>query len=142
MNLHGFSRATGDIDIMISYDQDNVSNLLNAIDHLKLSPKVPVKLTDFADSESRHSWITEKNMKVFSVYNPNNPMEQLDVMLENDLDFEETYKNVETVLAGDIKIPIISIDDLIEQKKNVGRERDLLDVKTLKKIKELKNEIE
>ena len=83
----------------------------------------------------------EKNMQVFSVYNPKNMMEQLDIVLENDIDFETAYKRKETLTAGDIEIPVVSIDDLIKLKQIAGRERDELDIRALKKIKELRDEI-
>lgn len=81
-------------------------------------------------------------MRVFSLHNSHNLMEELDVMLENDINFDKAYENKDIVKAGRIKIPILSIDQLIKQKQGVGRERDALDVKTLKKIRELKHESE
>ena len=53
---------------------------------------------------------------------------------------DELVKNRETVIAKNIEIPIISIDDLITLKEKAGRERDKIDIKALKKIKELHNE--
>ena len=140
VNLHGFSRATGDLDIMISFEEENVSRFIKTIKHLNLKPRVSVKVEDFADSAKRNSWIKEKNMKVFSLHNLGNPMEELDVILENDINFNKAYESKDIVKAGSIKIPILSINQLIKQKQNVGRERDTLDVKTLKKIRELKRE--
>lgn len=140
VNLHGFARATGDLDIIISFDKENVGNFIEAIKILQYKPRVPVNIEELADQDMRTSWIKEKNMKVFSVFNPQNPMELLDVVLENDIDFETAYQNMELLTAGDIKIPVISIDDLIKLKQIAGRERDNLDIRALKKIKELKDE--
>ncbi|MBW1800540.1 MAG: nucleotidyltransferase [Deltaproteobacteria bacterium] len=79
-------------------------------------------------------------MKVFSLYNPLNVMEQVDIMIENYIDFDQAYEQRETVHAKNIEIPIISVDDLIILKEKAGRERDKIDIRALRKIKELKNE--
>lgn len=41
--------------------------------------------------------------------------------------------------AGDVDIPVASINDLIELKKAAGRERDLIDIKVLRKIQEVED---
>ena len=63
------------------------------------------------------------------------------VLIENVIDFRQAYDNREVVVARDIKVPVISIDDLIELKEKAGRERDFIDIKALKRIKELKSEM-
>ena len=140
VNLHGFSRATGDLDIMLSFDRENIVKCINAFKALEFRPRIPVKIEELGDPVKLEMWKREKNMKVFSVYNPLNVMEQLDIMIENYIDFELAFKNREMVIAKNIEIPIISIDDLITLKEKAGRERDKIDIKALKKIKELKNE--
>lgn len=79
-------------------------------------------------------------MKVFSVYNPSNQLELLDVMTENYIDFEDAYNRKEEVKIGNTKIPIISIDDLIKLKEKAGRLRDTNYIKALKAIQELEDE--
>jgi hypothetical protein len=138
VNLHGFSRATGDLDIMISFDGNNISKFINVVNNLGLSPKIPVNINELADPHKRSDWVENRNMKVFSLQNPQNPMEQVDIMLESNIDFEELYNHRETMKAGDIDIPVCSIDDLIKLKEISGRERDNWDIDTLRKIKELK----
>lgn len=140
VNLHGFARATADLDILISMDDENVTKFIKAMKLLKLLPKVPVKIEEFKDKSKRHRWKTKKNMQVFSLINSKDPMEQVDVLLEGNIDFEKAYKRRKTLYAGNIKLSLISIDDLIRLKKISARERDNLDIKALKKIKELKHE--
>lgn len=141
VNLYGFARATGDMDIMISLENKNINKFLDAVKILGFKTRIPVNIEDFSSLEKRKMWMEEKNMQVFSVYNPKNMMEQLDIVLENDIDFETAYKRKETLTAGDIEIPVVSIDDLIKLKQIAGRERDELDIRALKKIKELRDEI-
>jgi hypothetical protein len=140
VNLHGFSRATGDLDIMLSFDRENLEKFIDMINSLEFKPRAPVKIEELGDPIKVQMWEDEKNMKVFSVYNPLNVMEQVDIMIEDYIDFERAYDNREVLTAKNIRIPVISIDDLITLKEKAGRERDKIDIKALRKIKELKSE--
>ena len=137
VNLHGFNRTTGDLDILISLDSVNIKKLIELIKSLKWKPRIPVKVEEFADIKMRKAWIKKKGMKVFSVYNPKKEFEHLDIMVENRINFESAYRNKKVVSTGTTKVPIISIKDLIKLKKIAGRERDIIDIKALMQIKRL-----
>lgn len=140
MNLHGYDRVTGDIDIMISFTEENVEKFKSFADALGFKPKAPVSINDLADGDKRKLWMEEKNAKVFTIYNPKNMLESIDVMIMEYIDFESAYKNMEYVQAGGLKIPLISIDHLIKLKEIAGRDRDKTDIRALRVIKELRNE--
>ncbi len=139
VNLHGFQRATGDLDIVISYDETNLKKLIQMVKDLGLKPRVPVTVDDLADSKQRKKWIVEKGMKVFSVYNPKSHFECMDIMLEGYADFDEIYKKRQTLSAGAIKVSVISLEQLIKMKKKVGRERDKIDIAALQNIRKLRH---
>jgi len=139
VNLHGFARATGDLDILISLTDEEVKKFVGVVKTLALVPRLPVKIDDFADSAKRKEWITQKNMKVFSVYNPQNPMEHIDVMVYEVINFDKAYKNRILMQAKDFQIPVVSIPDLVKMKKIAGRERDLIDIKALEQLEKMKN---
>lgn len=139
VNLHGFARATGDLDILIALTDKEISKFIEAVKKLELIPRLPVKMEDFADAKKRKEWIHTKNMKVFSVYNPENPMEHIDVMIDEIINFDKAYENRVVMHSKKLEIPVISIPDLIKMKEAAGRERDLIDVKALKKIQGIKN---
>ena len=141
VNLHGFPRVTGDLDIMLDLnDGKSVNGFVEVVKVLGFKPKIPVKVDDFAIPSKRKSWIEEKNMKVFSVYNPSQEIEHIDVLIENLIDFDKAYKTREIVNAGNLKVPVVSIDDLIKLKKISGRKRDEIDIAALKEIKIVKDE--
>lgn len=123
VNFHGYDRVTGDLDILVGW-----------------RPRLPVSLEAFADSKRRESWIREKGMKVFTLYNPKKEAEHVDVMTEDYLDFDKAYQNKKMVSARDIRIPLASIPDLIKLKKIAGRERDKVDIMALRKIMEIEGE--
>ena len=140
--LHGYDRATKDLDLMISFEKENMDKFIEIVKKLGLKPKVPVNIEELADKNKREFWKTEKNMKVFSFYNPENDMEYIDIMIQDYLDFEEAYKSKELVeFKGlGIKVKVISIEDLIKLKEIAGRDTDKIDIKKLRKIQELNNE--
>ncbi|MEK7845471.1 MAG: hypothetical protein AAB257_00715 [Nitrospinota bacterium] len=119
-------------------DSKSVNGFVEVVKALGFKPKIPVKVDDFAISSKRRAWIEEKNMKVFSVYNPSNEIEHIDVLVENLIDFDKAYKTREVINAGYFKVPIVSIDNLIKLKKIAGRKRDEIDIDALKEIKAIK----
>ena len=140
VNIYGFYRATGDLDIMLSFDEHNLKKFIKTVKSLGFKPRIPVRIEEIGDPENLEKWKREKHMKVFSIYDPKKELEQIDILIEDYLDFDRAYESRKVVIARDISIPIISIDDLIELKKRAGRERDRIDIKALEKIKELADE--
>lgn len=138
VNLHGFKRATGDLDILISLEDKNIKKFVDLMKSLNWRPRLPVDMNEFADSKQRQKWIKTKGMKVFSVYNPKLALEHIDVMMENYIDFVSAYRRRKVVSDGNLKISIISIQDLIKLKKIAGRERDQIDIHALEQIRRLK----
>ena len=140
VNLHGYTRATGDLDIMIMLNEENIRKFVSVIKSLNYKPKIPVELNDFISDDNRKQWIEQKNMKVFSVYNPENEFEHVDILIEHSLDFEEAYNKKVNYKIEDINIPVISIPDLIELKEKANRIIDRNDILALKKIMRLQGE--
>lgn len=138
VNLHGYSRITNDLDILILLSEENIGKFVRVIKSLNYKPKVPVELEDFISEDNRKKWIEEKNMKVFSVYNPKNELEHIDVLLVYSLNFKDVYQRKVVYKVQDTEIPTISIQDLIKLKKEAGRKIDELDINVLTRILELK----
>jgi predicted nucleotidyltransferase len=141
VNLYGFPRLTFDLDLMLDlHDFKSVSGFVDSMNELGFKPVIPVKIEDFIDQENRRTWSQEKNMKVFSLYNPLKEIERVDVLVENDVNFNEAYDRRKNIDAQGITLPLLSIDDLINIKKIANRKRDIIDIEALEKIKEIENE--
>jgi hypothetical protein len=54
------------------------------------------------------------------------------------IEFRSAWKNRVKAKYGDIDVFFISLDDLIKNKRAVGRDRDLLDAKYLERVKKAK----
>ena len=136
VNIYGYNRITNDLDIMISFDLENVQKLAKMAKELGFKPKAPVEIEELADPRKREYWRKEKNMKVFSIYNPENDFEIIDIMISDDIDFNTAYKNRQVQSDGNFNVSVVSINDLIKLKEVAGRERDLIDIKILKELRD------
>jgi|SRR3989338_1958086 len=139
VNLYGIERATHDLDLLLAMDEENLLKTILVFKKLGYRPKVPVRLEDFANKQIREKWIKEKNMIVFSYIDFKNPYILIDIVISSFLKFEDAAKNINILTARDkkIKVPVISIDDLIKMKKQARRARDISDIEMLKKAKKV-----
>lgn len=133
VNLHNIVRATVDLDLIIHLEAKNVIKFGGVMKKLGYVPKVPVKAEEFADPRKRELWIREKGMIVFSYVNPNNPMELIDIFVREPFPFEKLYQRRKKVRAFGIVIPVLGVKDLLALKLKAGRDKDLYDIKLLKK---------
>lgn len=103
-------------------------------------PRLPVPLEDLKDQKKRESWFVEKNLKAFTVYNPKDFTETLDVLLKFSEQFDDVYNRRETMMAEGVSIPVASINDIIAMKQKAGRPRDQIDIKGLNELREIQGE--
>ena len=140
LNLYGHPRVTKDLDLMISFEKENMDKFIEIIKSFKLKPRVSVEIEELADKNKREHWKQERNMKVFSFHNPENDLEVVDIMIQDYINFDEAYKKAEKVSDGSLTVSLISIDDLIKLKEIANRPNDRADIEVLKKLKELRHE--
>ena len=136
--LHGYARLTADVDLIFDLERNAAARAVRALTVLGLRPRVPVDAEDFADERIRESWVREKGMQVFSLFDPDNPLISVDVFAEHPIDFESLFERSETCDLGTVRIRIASIPDLIHLKRLAGRPRDREDIVQLEEILRLK----
>jgi predicted nucleotidyltransferase len=136
--LHGVERLTMDIDLSVAMDEENLSKLLFLIKQLGMTPRVPVPAESLLDPRKRELMLEEKNALVFTFIDPQNPYRQIDIFLGRDSLYSELISDADSIKLDGFKIPVISIDKLIEMKRNVipTRDKDLSDISELIKIRE------
>jgi hypothetical protein len=138
--LHGIVRLTVDLDLMIDLEKKNTERFLDAVKSLGYIPKAPVGSLEFVDASKRGLRKKGKNMIVFSFYNPKKPFEELDVFIDNPLDFNAAYKNRKVYKVAGLIIPVVSLEDLKKLKKLSGRKQDEADILALAAMEELMHE--
>jgi hypothetical protein len=123
VGLHGYARATNDIDILIASDDDNAEKVVAALIEFGLS----------VESVKKELFTQPRSLVVMGV-------EPFAVDIVNYLDgsdFDTAYARREIRTSEDIEISLISLEDLIANKTAVARDKDLLDVKELQRINDI-----
>ena len=117
VGYYGYPRATGDIDIWVSSTRDNAQRLVRALGLFGFQQK---------------SLSIELFLKEQSVVRMGVPPVRIDLLTSiSGVSFADCYANrVEGVLDG-IKVSLISLENLQQNKLAAGRTRDLSDLEYL-----------
>ena len=119
VGVHVKPRATKDLDLLVSGEGDNLSRVAAALAAFG-APAVVVEA-------ARH-------MKPTEIVYLGAPPVRIDILRQADgIDTEQTIDRADGVTLGDLTIPVISIEDLLANKRASGRPQDLADVALLEK---------
>ena len=132
--LHGHARLTADIDLIIDLAPDEARKAIETLTRRGFRARAPVDPLAFAGAIVRRQWIEEKGMRVFSLWDPSNPMVEVDLFAEHPIDFEELWNGAEIVKLARASVRIASVRDLIRLKRIAGRPQDLADIEALELI--------
>lgn len=133
-NLLGGLRSTADLDMLVEMSDGNLKKLVNILKKYGFTVKQPVDPIGIADKETREDWINNKHMKAFNFYKGQG-LQEVDIIIDSPVSYEDAIRNINYIVAGDIRLPVISINNLIKMKKDTHRPIDIIDVEELKKIK-------
>ncbi|MCC6129368.1 MAG: nucleotidyltransferase [Acidobacteria bacterium] len=134
--LHGYPRLTADLDIVLDLERDNVLRAVGALEELGYHPRAPVAAKELASQEIRERWIREKGMKVFSLWSTRLKGTEIDIFAEEPFPFAEGYDRAQVIQLEGITFRIVSLEDLIEMKAVAGRDKDVLDLKMLRRLQQ------
>jgi len=129
------ARLTVGLDPVVDLRPDSLRRVLAALLELGMRPRLPVDPYDFADPEIREQWRTERNLTVFSMYDPDDPFREVDLFAQDPLPFAELVAQATIVHVEGVPVPVASVDHLITMKRAVGRPRDLEDVAALERLR-------
>lgn len=132
--LHGHPRMTADLDLAIDLSDNQVAHALSALSDLGLAPLLPVPIEDFADRAKREAWGRDRNLKVFTLWQPDDPLLRVDLFAEDPVPFEQLWNRSVTMEVGQVTVHVASIPDLVEMKAAVGRTQDLADIEALQAL--------
>jgi hypothetical protein len=136
--LHGFARLTADVDLMVDLTPAEARRAIDTLVGLGLRPRPPVEPAAFADSAVRESWIRDKGMQVFSLWDPAQPMREVDLFVDHPIEFEGMFARAEIVTLDTTTVRVASIPDLIALKRLAARAQDLADIEALEAILQMR----
>jgi predicted nucleotidyltransferase len=118
VGVHGHPRYTGDLDIWLNPTEDNAVNILKCVKEFGFG-SFNLQVSDFT--------------KLGNVIQFGNPPLRIDLLTEIDgVKFEECFSNKKEVQIDGMIVNFIGYWDLIKNKKESGRLKDLDDIDNLK----------
>ncbi len=124
VNYHGYSRATGDIDIWIDDSELNRINFVNALKNYGVEGAEVFHQMPFIAGYTEIMLDNGMHIDLMS-----------DLQFFKKENFNECYNAAHDFnLAEDVTVKILHINALIEEKERSHRPKDNLDAATLKKL--------
>lgn len=118
MGVHGYPRATGDIDLWVLVSRDNSKKVYKSLEQFGAPLEEIDEQTFCSDGVVFQIGVAPR---------------RIDIITHIDgVDFKQAYANKQQLDIGGIKVPVISLEYLIKNKESTGREKDRLDVKYLR----------
>ncbi|NLG19531.1 MAG: hypothetical protein GX556_19590 [Fibrobacter sp.] len=112
---HHAPRATADLDVFISTDDENIQKLQKALYEFG-APTVP----------------NENFKEIGKVFRMGRSPIRIEIINQaSGIDFNNCYQNRKILTVDDLDIPVIGINDLLTNKKAAGRDKDNADLKNL-----------
>lgn len=123
VNIYGYMRSTGDMDLWIDKSQQNLENTKKAL--LRLSYPKDAIIQGIEELSAKRN-ISLKHNEFFKI--------ELITFLSSTLKFSEAYQRRTTKSILGIQATVIDFEDLCNLKIKSGRQKDLLDVHELKRL--------
>jgi hypothetical protein len=118
---YGFPRSTKDIDILVRPTRDNASSVMKALARFG-APMGGVSAEDFSTEGI--------------VFQIGNSPRRIDILTRiSGVEFQQAYERRQVFTLEGMEVPVISLADLIANKKATGRMQDLADVERLESIR-------
>ncbi len=122
VNLHGYIRGTGDVDILFGPSLRNKQKLIDAIEEYgfdteNLRAAKPDEITMFALGERTYEGHVELTNRIAGIT------------------FDEASQQMQQIKVDGVTVNYLHYEDLIKSKLATGRRKDLIDVEKLKQIK-------
>jgi hypothetical protein len=120
MAVHGYPRSTMDIDLWIMGDAENSLRVFKALENFG-APMGDLSPEDF-----------QKENVVFQI---GVAPRRIDIITSADgLEFAEAFANAKITEIEGISLRVLSVPDLIKNKRSTGRTKDLADAEALEAL--------
>jgi len=122
VGVHGRPRATKDLDVWIEASEENAARVVRALRHFG------APLGDLTEADLAH---------VGTGFKMGSPPRRIDILTQVEgITFSEAWPNrIDAAFGEGIRCPVISLDDIITNKRAAGRPQDLADVAVLERIR-------
>jgi len=119
-NRYAEPRMTGDIDFFVDSSEQNQSKLRIVLEKFGFGQTLPPQTKP----------LFEKKIIMLG-----RPPHRIDLLIEiSGVAFKDAYKRRENGILDDVPVGYISKEDLIQNKRAAGRDKDIADVKALQSM--------
>jgi hypothetical protein len=123
MAAHGVPRATGDLDIWVRPDPENANKVWRAL----IDFGTPMEALQFS--------LTDLTIPG-TVFQIGLPPRRVDILTDIDgITFDQAWPSRTVERVGDLEVPFLGRQALLQNKKASGRPKDLADVEMLEREK-------
>jgi hypothetical protein len=116
--IHGYVRATADVDVAVACSTENASRCVRALEEF-----------GFSDEALDERLFLCENRNVVRLGFPPIKIEILNYL--EGVDFEKAYARRLVIGFEDVPINVISLTDLLANKRAIGRTQDIADIEKL-----------
>jgi hypothetical protein len=135
VNLHGIPRMTYNIDLIISLEKGNVLRTVGLLQRWGYRPMASVDPADMARPSMRKRWKEEKNMKALCFCHDQSGMREIDLIFEAIRPFSALKRRAARISVDGMRVPVVSLDDLILMKEQTGQKQDRDDIELLRALR-------
>jgi predicted nucleotidyltransferase len=122
VSLHGFPRTTGDLDLWIRPTAANIERVLGALRQFGFQP-----------GESERKALGTPG----SILRLGYPPVRIELLnAPSGVEFAACRDRAVTMQIGGVSVPVLSLDDLVANKRAAGRPKDLIDAMELERIRD------
>ena len=123
VGAHGVERATKDLDIFVGADPAN-------------APRVMAALRAFGAPVGMHGVSEADFATAQMVYQMGLPPNRVDLLTSiSGVDFAEAWARRSSAELDGLTVPLISLEDLLRNKRAAGRIQDMADVELLERLR-------
>ena len=129
VNFYGYTRTTGDIDLLIEDSLENRKRLRKAFAEIGIGDFKEIETVDFVPGWSNFTLGYGMRLDVMTA-----------IKGFDQKAFEELYRSSEVTIIKDIPIRFIDYKHLVESKKASNRLKDQLDIEEMEKVRKRNEE--
>src|SRR3989338_4545321 len=124
------------MDTLLALDNKNLDIMTALIHDLGYIERLPVELHVLADAAKVQQFLTEKGMTAYTFLSNKRERIDLDILAAASLHFDD-YDQRKTLieLEDGLRVPVVSLNDLLNMKKEANRNKDLRDIQMLLELK-------
>ena len=130
---HGVVRVTMDLDLALILNATNLEKTWSLCEKMGFIIRQPLSKEQFIDPKKLKEIADEKDAKAISFIHKKQNYLVIDILFNQEFQFSD--KDIVDLNLFGVKCPVLGVEKLIELKLAAGIEKDLEDVRELKKIK-------